>query len=63
MPAIEPILLAAACINTFERHTGVDNLAESTGFSMPLYRSGTSGAAMRGSLSVAAPVDTRPIGR
>jgi S1-C subfamily serine protease len=85
MPAIEPILLAAACVHTFDRqrpltnasgfffergdrlflvtsrhvlvdapskhypdrveielHTDTANLAESTGFSMPLYRNGTS---------------------
>jgi S1-C subfamily serine protease len=85
MPDIEPILLAAACVNTFDRqrpltnasgffferedrlflvtsrhvlvdapsehypdrveielHTDPGNLAESTGFSMPLYRDGTS---------------------
>jgi S1-C subfamily serine protease len=85
MPAIEPILLAAACVHTFDRqrpltnasgfffaredrlflvtsrhvlvdapsehypdrveielHTDTGNLAESTGFSMPLYRNGTS---------------------
>jgi S1-C subfamily serine protease len=107
MPTIEPILLAAACVHTFEQdrpltnasgffferedrlylvtsrhvlvdapskhfpdrveielHTDPDNLAESTGFSMPLYRNGKSvwrqGLDSAGDIDVAALEIERP---